>query len=96
MTTIEVLDPAGQVQQLAALQCNPIMVPLQRDRLGILDNSKPNFKWLATLVAERLRDDGLVGEIAYFRKENPAVGASAELLDQIARSADLVITGSAD
>jgi hypothetical protein len=96
MTTIEVLDPAGQVQQLAALQCNPIRALLQGQRLGILDNSKPNFKRLASLVAERLRDGGLVGDIAYFRKENPAVGAGAELLDQIARSADLVITGSAD
>jgi hypothetical protein len=48
------------------------------------------------LVAERLRDEGSVVDIAYFRKENPAVGAGAELLDQIARSADLVFTGSAD
>jgi hypothetical protein len=96
MTTIEVLDPAGQVQQLAALQCNPVTMPLQGRRLGILDNSKPNFKRLATLVAERLRADEIAVDIAYFRKENPAVGASPELLDQIARSADLVITGSAD
>jgi hypothetical protein len=96
MTTIEVLDPAGEVHQLAALQCNPVTLPLQGQRLGILDNSKPNFKRLATLVADRLRDDGAVVDIAYFRKENPAVGAGAELLDQIASSADLVITGSAD
>jgi len=96
MTTIEVLDPAGQVHQLAALQCNPVRVPLRGHRLGILDNSKPNFKRLATFVADRLRDDGAVVDIAYFRKENPAVGAGAELLDQIASSVDLVITGSAD
>jgi len=95
MTTIEVLDPAGQVQHLAALQCNPV-IALQGCRLGILDNSKPNFKRLATMVAEKLRDAGLVGGIAYFRKEDPAVGAGAEMLDQISHSADLVITGSAD
>ena len=96
MTTIEVLDPTGQVHKLAVLQCNPVMMPLQRRRLGILDNSKPNFKRLATLVAERLRDDGSVFDITYFRKENPAVGAAPELLDQIASTADLVFTGSAD
>lgn len=96
MTTIEVLDPAGQVHRHAALQCHPVMMPLQNCRLGILDNSKPNFKRLATLVAERLRDDGAVLDIAHFRKENPAVGAGAELLDQVARSVDLVLTGSAD
>ena len=96
MTTIEVLDPTGEVQEIAALQCNPVMMPLQGRRLGVLDNSKPNFERLATLVAERLRDDGSVVDIAYFRKENPAVGAAPELLDQIARSTDLVFTGSAD
>ncbi len=96
MTTIEVLDPRGQVQTLAALRCNPVMMPLHRRLLGILDNSKPNFKRLATLVAQRLRDDESVVDIAYFRKENPAVGAAPELLDQIASTADLVFTGSAD
>lgn len=96
MTTIEVLDPRGQVQKLAALQCSPVVMPIQRCHLGILDNSKPNFRRLATLVAERLRDQGSVVDIAYFRKENPAVGAGSELLDQVARAADLVVTGSAD
>jgi hypothetical protein len=96
MTTIEVLDPAGQVRKVAGLQCNPVVMPLRARRVGILDNSKPNFKRLAGLVAERLRDDGSVVDIAYFRKENPAVGAGDELLERIARSADLVFTGSAD
>ena len=96
MTTIEVLDPTGQVQKLAAVECNPVMMPLRGLRLGILDNSKPNFRRLATLVAERLRDDGPVADMTYFRKENPAVGARPELLDQIARATDLVFTGSAN
>jgi hypothetical protein len=95
MATIEILDAAGQVQKLAALQCNPV-APLKGRRLAILDNAKPNFQRLATLVAEKLRDDCSLEGIAYFRKENPAVGASPALLDQIAQSADLVLTGSAD
>ena len=95
MATIEILDPAGQVQKLAALQCSPVP-SLQGRRLAILDNAKPNFQRLATLVAERLRADCSLEGIEYFRKENPAVGASPELLDTIAQSADLVLTGSAD
>ena len=63
---------------------------------SILDNAKPNFQRLATLVAERLQDEHSLAGIAYFRKENPAVGADPKLLDQIAASADLVLTGSAD
>lgn len=95
MTTIEVLEPAGQVQKLAALQLNSV-VPLEGRRLAILDNAKPNFQRLATLVAEKLRDDCSLKSIAHYRKENAAVAASPELLDQIAQSADLVLTGSAD
>jgi len=95
MTTIEILDPAGHVQQVAALHCNPVP-PLEGRRIAILDNAKPNFQRLATLVAEKLRDDFALDSIAYHRKENPAVGASAELLDRIAGSAELVLTGSAD
>jgi hypothetical protein len=95
MTTIEVLEPTGQIQKLAALQLNPV-APLEGRRLAILDNGKPNFRRLATLVAEKLRHEHSLKDIQHFRKENPAVGASAELLDQVARSADLVLTGSAD
>ena len=95
MTTIEVLDPAGQIQKLEQLQCTPVR-SLEGRRLAILDNSKPNFRRLAMLVAEKLRADCSMSGIAYFRKENPAVGAGQELLDQIAQSADLVLTGSAD
>ena len=95
MTTIDVLDPAGQVQKLAALHCSPVG-PLEGCRVAILDNAKPNFKRLATLVAEKLCAEHPLKSITYFRKQNPAVGAKPELLDQIAQSADLVLTGSAD
>jgi len=95
MTMIEVLEPAGQIQKLAALQLNPV-VPLEGRHLAILDNAKPNFQRLATLVAEKLRDDCSLKGITHYRKENPAVGANPELLNEIAQSADLVLTGSAD
>ncbi len=95
MNTIEVLDPAGAIQKAADLQRQPVGL-LRGRRLAILDNSKPNFQRLATLVAERLREEYSLADITYYRKENPAVGAGAPLLDEIAQSADLVLTGSAD
>jgi hypothetical protein len=95
MTTIEVLDAAGEIQARAPLSCNPVL-PLEGLRLAILDNGKPNFQRLASLIAERLHNDCSLKSIAYHRKENPAVGARSELLDQVAQSADVVLTGSAD
>jgi hypothetical protein len=95
MAMIEVLEPAGQVQKLTALRCNPVVIRGGR-RLAILDNAKPNFQRLATLVAEQLCAAQGLASYTHFRKENPAVGAGAELLDRIAQSSDLVLTGSAD
>ena len=95
MTTIEVLEPAGQVQKLAALSLNPIG-HLAGRRLAILDNMKPNFNRLATLLAEKLHAEHAFASITHFSKENAAVPADAEVLDRIAQSADLVLTGSAD
>lgn len=95
MANVEVVEPVGQVRQLAPVQLNPI-VAMSGRRLAILDNGKPNFAALATLVAERMKADDGFASIAHFAKENAAVGATSELLDHIARSADLVLTGSAD
>ncbi len=95
MTTIEVLDPAGPEPKVVPLQCTPVG-SLQGRRLAILDNSKPNFQQLATLIARKLQAQHSMQGVGYFRKENPAVGAGTELLDRIAQSADLVLTGSAD
>jgi hypothetical protein len=95
MTTIDILDPAGPIQKLAPLQCTAVG-SLRGLRLAILDNSKPNFQRLATLIAQKLQAEHSMQGIGYFRKENPAVGAGTELLDRIAQSADLVLTGSAD
>ena len=92
---IEVLEPQGQIQKLAPLQMNAVP-PLAGKRIGILDNVKPNFKLLATLSAEKLMAEHGAAGIAYFHKENAAVGATPALLDEIAKSADVVLTGSAD
>ena len=92
---IELLEPTGQIQKLAPLQMNAVP-PLAGKRIGILDNVKPNFRLLATLSAEKLRAEFGAASIEHFYKENAAVGATAEVLDKIAHSTDVVLTGSAD
>ena len=95
MTTIEVLEPAGRQQELAVRQPRPLG-PLKGLRLSILDNQKPNFGRLATLAAESLREEFALASVAHHCKENAMVPAAPELLDRIAASSDLVLTGSAD
>lgn len=95
MSTIEVLEPTGSVQKRAPLQLNEVP-ELAGCRLAILDNRKPNFLSLATQVAGRLKTDRGLKSVELFDKDNAAVGAPGEVLAQIAKSADLVLTGSAD
>ncbi len=95
MSTIEIFHPAGQSQKVAPVQLNEIS-SLEGRRLAILENGKPNFNRLATLLADRLGASHGLRFAGVYRKENPAVGATPQQLDEIARSADLVLTGSAD
>lgn len=95
MSTIEILEPAGATRPVAPLALNPVG-ELRGARIAVLDNAKPNFRRLATLAAERLAAEHGAAGVLHFDKPNPAVPARAETLDEIARSADLVLTGSAD
>lgn len=92
---VEVISPAGPVQKIPPVVANPIP-SIGGRRVGVLDNGKPGARRLAELVLDRLARDHSLHSVAFFRKENPAVGAQAALLDEIARSADLVLTGTAD
>jgi hypothetical protein len=62
--------------------------------IGVLDNSKPNAGALmhrvAELLAARTRAAGVRGW------SKPSAARPAEILDDIARGADVVLTGSAD
>lgn len=95
MSQIEVLEPAGEVRKIAQRVINPIG-ELRGLRIAILDNNKPNFRMLAMLAAEQVKAEFGATEILHFDKPNAAVGARTETLDEIARSASLVLTGSAD
>jgi hypothetical protein len=92
---MEVISPAGPVQKIPPVVANPIP-SIGGRRVAVLDNGKPGARRLAELVLERLGRDHALHSVKYFRKENPAVGAQPAVLDEIARSADLALTGTAD
>jgi hypothetical protein len=63
-------------------------------RIGVLDNSKPNAGVLLGRVAEMLaaRADGATIR----RWTKPGASHPAAMIDEIAASVDVVLTGSAD
>ena len=62
--------------------------------IGVLDNSKPNAGVLLHRVAELLAARTGAAGVRGFSK--PSAARPAEILDDIAKSAHVVLTGSAD
>jgi hypothetical protein len=64
-------------------------------RIGVLDNLKPNAGLLMTTAAVPLAERAGTGAPLVLTK-NAAQPAPEEVLDQLRREVDLVLTGSAD
>jgi len=64
--------------------------------IGFIDNTKPNFNLLARDVGELLLSQYGVKAVIQKRKRSVATPAPNEVLDELARECDLVITGSGD
>ena len=90
---MKVLSPLGTtpdtVRPLA--KCPPSLGGL---RIGVLDNSKPNADVLLDRVAEALA--ARAGGATIRRWTKPGSSRPAEMIDEIAAAADVVLTGTAD
>jgi len=90
----KLVDPAG-VSRPPAKSLALRLTTLAGIRLGLLDNAKPNADAVLGAIAERLRAEQAVSEIVRYRKKNPGMGATAEVLDALA-DCDAVLLGTSD
>jgi hypothetical protein len=65
-------------------------------RLGVLDNSKGNADHLLRFMLERVKAEVAVESVVLLRKVTVNLPAPADMLDQLAREADVVVTAMAD
>ena len=65
-------------------------------RLGILDNSKANADHLLKLIVEGVKKDFQVDSVVIKRKPASSRPATPEMLDELAKEADLVVSAMAD
>ena len=65
-------------------------------RLGVLDNSKANADHLLKLIVEGVQKEFKVDSVVYKRKPASSRPATEQLLDELAKEADLVISAMAD
>ena len=90
---MDVLNPCGpQTRGFKPLAPRP--GALAGRSVGILDNSKPNARVLLERLAELLAARAGTASVRIWTK--PTSAQPAECLDEIARSVEVVLTGSAD
>ena len=66
-------------------------------RLGVLDNSKGNADHLLRFIVEQLKTSGIaVASVVMTRKGSVSLPAPAEVLEQLTREADFVVSAMAD
>ena len=65
-------------------------------RFGILDNSKSNADHLLQMIIDGVKASLPISSGVKLRKPSTAAGALPEVLDELAREADVVISAMAD
>jgi hypothetical protein len=93
--TVVVLDPtaaAGQPPQKLRRSVDT----LEGKIVGFIDNAKPNFNYLVEELSGILSTRYGARAVVTRRKRGASLPAPAEMVSDIARECDLVITGSGD
>ncbi|MCI3951855.1 MAG: hypothetical protein K0R53_1352 [Burkholderiales bacterium] len=65
-------------------------------RLGVLDNSKGNADHLLNFIVEGVKQEFNVDSVVVRRKPASSAGATPQILDELAKEADLVVSAMAD
>jgi hypothetical protein len=92
---IQVYDPRGVVGAEKKATAARIQA-LDGLRLGILDNTKWNANKLLREVRDQLQAGHKLAAANYYRKESFSRFAAPELLEEIRRNNDIVVTAIGD
>ena len=90
-----IYDPRGTIDA-PTLSLAKRPAGLRGLRVGVLDNTKWNGWKLEERIAKQLAGKLQLGAIQRYQKESFSRDAAPQLLEQIARESDLVLTGIGD
>lgn len=95
MGKIFLVVPDAPIEDVAQLKSNRTLGSAGI-RLGILDNSKANADHLLNLIVEGVKKEYQVDSVVIKRKPTSSRPATDQVLDELAKDADLVISAMAD
>ena len=90
------VDPTGGDPGIRPLDLAPRPKTLRGARLGLLDNSKKNSDVILHGIARILNEEFEFADIFYTKKHSGAMPPHPEVLTELHRNADVVITGIGD
>ena len=93
MSKVEVLSPVADVGG-ATTSSAPRPETLDGQRVGFLDNAKPNADVFLSRVEELLRERFALSQVIWQRKRHG--GRPAEDMDDLARRCQVVVNGVGD
>jgi hypothetical protein len=93
---IQVLNPEAPLKGGDSARDGRALGSLEGATVGFIDNAKPNFAFLADDLEAMLKHRFGVARVIRHQKPNASVGAREEVIADLARECDLVVTGSGD
>lgn len=95
MGQIFLVVPDAPVEQAVQLNANRT-IGEAGIRLGILDNTKGNADHLLNMIIEGVKKEFKVDSVVMTRKAASSRPAAEDILDKLAKEADLVVSAMAD
>lgn len=95
MARIFLVVPDAPVEDVAQLKSSRTLGN-RGIRLGVLDNSKGNADHLLNLIIEGVKKEFTVDSVVMKRKPASSGPATDQVLDELAKEADVVISAMAD
>ena len=91
---MKICSPAGRTGSAASQLAEPL-ASLKGAKLGILANNKPHADTLLEAAASRIAAR-TGAEITCWKTKNAALPAEAEIITELSKEVQAVLTGSAD
>ena len=95
-STLQLIDPTGADLGAQAFSLSPRPVDLHGKRLGLLDNSKANSDVILREIARLLDEEFKFADIFYTKKHSASLPPYPEVVADLHRHADVIITGVGD
>ena len=93
---VQLVDPTGADPGPNPLTLAARPSDIRGKRLGLLDNSKANSDLILRAISDILNDEFEFAEILYVKKHSSSLPPRPEIMAELHRHADLIITGIGD